>query len=138
MNNSVLVRKVIFPACIFILAGVTFYSCTYNKAELKVDCVLPATASFNNDVMPIINAQCNGVGCHNGATNAGHLNLEPSVAYSQLTHAGSGYIDTLNPTASILYGSLISASNVMPPAGKLDDCKIKLVLDWIQQKAKNN
>ena len=138
MNNNVQIRKVIFPACIFILFGVTFFSCTYEKAELKVDCVLPVAVSFNNDVMPIINAQCNGLGCHNGATNAGHLNLESSVAYSQLMHAGSGYIDTLNPTASILYGSLISASNVMPPAGKLDDCKIKLVLDWIQQKAKNN
>ena len=137
MSNRIHNKKTVVAICI-ILIVITIFSCTYQKGEIYVACVLPTTVSFKNDVMPIFNAQCNGSGCHNGATDAGHLNLESSVAYSQLLNVGSGEVDTLNPQASILYTSLISASNVMPPAGKLDDCKIKLILQWIQQKAKNN
>jgi len=106
--------------------------------ELKQDCTLPNTVSFSQDVLPILNTQCSVPGCHTGAANAGSLNLDASVAYTKLSNYGSGYIDTLNPEFSVLYSKLISSSDVMPPTGKLDNCKIQLILKWIQQKAKNN
>lgn len=122
-----------------ILIGITaFYSCTYEKGEVKVECSLPTTVSFNQDILPIFNANCSTPGCHTSAANAGSLNLESSIAYSQLLASGSGYVDTITPNFSVLYSKLISSSNPMPPTGKLDDCKIKLVLKWIEQKAKNN
>ena len=117
---------------------ITAFSCTNEKAQLKVACVLPATVSFSKNIMPIFNANCNLSGCHTGATHAGNLNLEPSVAYSQLLQSRTGYVDTLNPQSCILYSKLISESDAMPPGGRLDDCTINLILEWIQQKAKNN
>jgi hypothetical protein len=113
-------------------------SCTYKKAELKVECVLPETVSFNHDIQPIFNAHCNTAGCHSGGTPQGGLNLEATVAYAQLVNNGSGYIDTLNPTYSVLHASMNSTSSPMPPTGKLDKCTTDMVLKWIQQKAKNN
>ena len=77
-------------------------------------------------------------GCHSGSNPKGNLNLENSESYEQLWRKKSGYIDTLNPSLSVLYASMNSSSNPMPPAGKLDNCTVELILRWIQQKAKNN
>ncbi len=119
--------------------GIIFiYSCKRDKDEMKADCVLPATVSFNNDIIPIFNSNCSFSGCHSSASHSGGLTLEATVAYSQLLNSGSGYVDTLNPELSLLYSRLISASNPMPPNAKLNDCSKQLILKWIQQKAKNN
>jgi hypothetical protein len=114
------------------------YSCTYEKAELKVDCIIPETVSFSNDIIPVFNKHCNTAGCHSGSSPTGGLNLEPSVAYVELMTPGSGYIDTINPNYSVLHASMNSSSDPMPPAGKLDKCTIDKIYKWIQQKAKNN
>jgi hypothetical protein len=137
MNKLLRIRVLVMPVIVMIM-GVTIYSCTYEKAELKVDCVLPDSSSFSKNIQPIFNTYCNGAGCHNSASHSGSLNLEPSVAYSQLFAHGTGYIDTLNPEFSLLYSKLTSASGVMPPSGRLDVCKTNLVLKWIKQKARNN
>ena len=113
-------------------------ACTYEKIEPVKDCGLPETVSFSADVLPILNANCSTVGCHSGNFPEGGFDLADSVAYKELTHPGSGYVDTLNPSFSILYAQMKSTSNPMPPTGKLDDCKLELILKWIQQKAKNN
>jgi hypothetical protein len=133
------IRLNYFKTVVLIIISTTvFFSCTYEKAELKQDCTLPVTVSFNQNVLPIFNTQCSVPGCHTGAAHAGNLNLDASVAYNQLSNYSTGYIDTLNPEYSVLYSKLISSSDVMPPSGKLDNCKIQLILKWIQQKAKNN
>ena len=59
-------------------------------------------------------------------------------AYQQLSKKGSGYIDTLQPTFSILYGVLTSTNNPMPPAGTLAPCDIELIRKWMEQKGRNN
>ncbi len=59
-----------FIICLICLLS---YSCTYDKAELKVDCVLPATVSFSHDIQPIFNAHCNTAGCHSGSSPQGGL-----------------------------------------------------------------
>ena len=131
-------KKIVVRLCLILVIWTTVFSCTYEKAELKSDCVLPATVSFSQNIQPIFNVSCTIAGCHTGATRAGNLNLEASVAYSQLLASGTGYIDTLNPQNSLLYSKLTTDSDFMPQSGKLDNCKIKLVMEWIQQKAKNN
>ena len=137
MNNIFKLRVIVMPVIVVIM-GVTFYSCTNEKAPLKVDCVLPDSASFSKNIQPIFNTYCNGTGCHNSTSHSGSLNLESSVAYSQLLAHGTGYINTSNPEFSLLYSKLTSASGVMPPSGRLDVCKTNLVLEWIKQMAKNN
>ncbi|MCX6182964.1 MAG: hypothetical protein NT150_13665 [Bacteroidetes bacterium] len=113
-------------------------ACTYEKIEPVKDCGLPETVSFSKDVLPLLNANCSYAGCHSGVSPAGGLDLADSVAYKELLKPGSGYVDTLNPSFSILYAQMKSTSNPMPPSGKLDDCKLQLILKWLEQKAKNN
>ena len=60
------------------------------------------------------------------------------VSFENISDSKSGYIDTVNPTASLLYTSMTSVTNPMPPNGKLSKCTTDLILKWIEQKAKNN
>lgn len=114
------------------------FSCTYEKVEPATACSSPAVVSFSKHIQPVFDTHCNMAGCHSGTNPKGNLNLEKSVSYSQLWRTKSGYIDTLNPKISVLYGSMNSTSSPMPPSGKLDKCTINLILRWIEQKAKNN
>jgi hypothetical protein len=113
-------------------------SCSYEKVEPQGSCEIPDNVSFSNDIQPVFDEHCNTAGCHSGGNPKGNLNLEASKSYAQLWNKKSGYIDTLNPQFSVLYASMNSSSNPMPPNGKLDKCELDLVLKWIQQKAKNN
>jgi hypothetical protein len=115
-----------------------FSACNNETAKPLTTCTLPATVSFNQHIVPILNQHCNTSGCHAGSRPSGNLNLEASVAYTALMKKGSGYIDTLTPNYSLLYAQMNSSSNPMPPKGKLDKCTLDTVLKWIQQKAKNN
>jgi hypothetical protein len=122
---------------------IVFASCINDKGEtIKpiASCIgdTLTTVSFSKHVQPIFDAHCNEAGCHSGASPAGKLNLEASVAYAQLLQKSKGYVDTLNPNYSVLYADMNSTSNPMPPSGRLDACKINLVYKWVQQKAKNN
>lgn len=124
------------------LVTVLSYACTYNKPEIKpaVNCgsIMPQIVSFNRDIKPILSSNCAISGCHSGSTPEGNLNLEPSLAYNQLKKSGSGYIDTSDPKGSVLYSSMVSVSDPMPPLGNLDPCSIELILKWMQQGALDN
>ena len=106
------------------------------KKEDKQDCSVPEIVSFSQDIQPIFNQNC--ISCHSGTSPDGNLNLESTVSYDNLLDPQMGYVDTTNPSSSLLYSSMNSTSNPMPPNGKLANCKIEMVLKWIQQKAKNN
>lgn len=126
------------PKLITCLMSVIIISCKRDVGKKKVECVIPTTVSFNQNIVPILNNYCATAGCHSGSNPSANLNLESSVAYAQLSKSGSGYIDTINPNFSLLYSQMISVNQPMPPTGKLDDCKLNTVLSWLQQKAKNN
>ena len=111
----------------------TSFSCKKKKASTTTDCEVVDTVSFQKNIVPIFEAHC--VSCHSGSNASGNLNLEANVAYQNLSDPKSGYLDTINPTYSLLYASMISTSNPMPPNGKLDKCTTDLILKWIQQKA---
>lgn len=123
---------------IFILTCAFLYSCKHDTGRIKPICTTPETISFSNNIIPLFTQNCSTSGCHTGSNAAAHLNLDAAVAYTSLIKSGSGYIDTLSPNASLLYAQMVSASNPMPKAGRLDDCKTNMILKWIQQKAKNN
>ncbi len=96
-----------------------------------------AEVSFSKDIIPVFSKNCTQSGCHDAGA-AGHLDLDSAQAYASLMTPGSGNIDTVIPQASVLYNELISRADPMPPNYNLDSCTIKLVLKWIEQKAKNN
>lgn len=126
-----------------LFVGIVLSSCVWDKAEPMTAkdinvCDTIVTVSFSKNILPIFNAHCIDAGCHSGSSPASNLNLEASVAYTQLMRHGSGFIDTTNANYSLLYAQMNSVSTPMPPTGKLDDCTLNLVLKWIQQKAKNN
>ena len=117
-------------------------TCTHRQLDiLKVEnqCVnADSIISFNKHLLPIFSTNCALPNCHSGSNPSGNLNLESAQAYSKLNKKGKGYLDTINPTSSVLLSSLNSASNPMPPNGKLDMCTITLVKNWMKQGAKNN
>jgi hypothetical protein len=116
-------------------------SCTYNNLEEmnpEKICTNDSikVVSFNQHILPVLVTECAISGCHNSASHKGGLVLEASVAYNELVQGE--YVDTINPKYSVLYSSLVSVSDPMPPTGKLDQCDINLIERWMQQKAKNN
>ena len=115
-----------------------FLTASCKKATVEEVCTPPQTVSYKRDIQPIFNTNCANSGCHSGKKPAGSLNLEASVAFANLSDSKSGYIDTVNPTASLLYTSMTSVTNPMPPNGRLSKCSTDLILKWIEQKAKNN
>ncbi|MBK6392763.1 MAG: hypothetical protein KA109_05505 [Saprospiraceae bacterium] len=124
---------------IITLIGIVFYgsSCLY-KSEDPVCNNTPVEVGFQRDILPIFAQHCTAIECHSGSSPAGNLKLEPSVAYAQLSRVGKGYLDTINAKSSVLYASMNSRSDPMPPDGRLDVCTVELVLEWITQKAKDN
>lgn len=121
---------------VVLITLILLFSCT--KAKVEDVCTTPEMVSFQKDIQPIFNTNCATSGCHAGTKPTGTLNLEASVAYANLTDSKSGYLDTVQPKASLLYTSMTSITNPMPPNGKLSKCTTDLILQWIEQKAKNN
>ncbi len=127
--------------CLLFTGGI-ISGCVNNRMQAVVPsplpCALPDTISFQRNILPIFQTNCALSGCHSGNFPTGNLNLEASKAYSQLLKKGSGYVDTLHPENSVLYSSLVSISDPMPPTGSLDPCKIEEITTWMRQKARNN
>ncbi len=114
-------------------------SCTRDKGlEINPSCTIPEKISYSKDVQPLLTTNCLGGGCHQGTNPAGNLDLSSANSYKELSESGSGYIDTINPKFSVLNAQLNSASNPMPPTGKLTDCNLQLIYQWMEQGAKNN
>lgn len=125
---------------ILLLAIVLLNSCQYDtQKEEPCKLALQDSISFKGDLLPIFQKNCaTGFECHAGQSPAGGLNLEPTQAYSNLTRPKSGYVDTINPSRSLLYAALISVTQPMPPYGKLDDCSMEQILKWMDENAKDN
>lgn len=128
----------VIPYLFFLVCGITFYSCKYDVADALPCSNNPHVVSFTSDVLPLLRTECSTAGCHSGSNPEGNLNLEDAVAYDELWKPGRGYINTSKPEFSLLYTQMISASQPMPPTGKLHDCKIHLILKWIEQGALRN
>ncbi len=119
---------------LFVLSIIAVHTgCYYdNPSEIIID-----EASFNKDVIPIFEASCLGVGCHEDGGPP--PNLLPENAYAQLQGnnvQGIPYLNVQNPDESILMDELDSGS--MPTSGKLPQAEIETVRKWMQDGALNN
>lgn len=92
----------------------------------------PQQVSFSGDLVPIFTASCALSGCHDGTAH--NPVLTAARAYSAIVNGG--YINTVVPANSILYGEVKSGS--MPPSGALRASDIQKILDWIRNGAPNN
>jgi hypothetical protein len=104
-------------------------SCTYHKETgispertCQTTVLIPDSISFQKNILPVFNKNCSNPGCHSGKFPKGKLNLEQAQAYAQLSKKGSGFIDTVQPSFSLLYSALVSTNTPMPPSGPLEPC----------------
>jgi hypothetical protein len=120
----------------------TLGSCAYNKSEgikpLPPNCPPADSVSFSKNILPILNNNCSTSGCHTGVNAEANFNLDASVAFTTLTNPRKGYINTENPKLSVLYSSLVSVSQPMPPNGRLSDCELDQIVSWMKNGAKND
>ena len=133
MGNNTLIR---YLSGALLCCGMMF-SCEYAYFEPEIIPPNDTTViiSFSNEIIPVFSSYCTV--CHPGLHS---LDLTQNNAYNQLWTDGPNapYIDTTDAEASILYVRMNSNTNPMPTAGKLSSDKIILVLNWIEQGAKNN
>jgi hypothetical protein len=93
----------------------------------------PQAVSFSGDLVPLFTANCATSGCHD-AIPAHKPSLTAANAYNAII--GGGFINTVVPTSSIIYGEVKSGS--MPPTGALKSTDVQKILDWIRLGAPNN
>lgn len=93
----------------------------------------PQAVSFSGDLVPLFVANCSAAGCHD-AVPAHKPSLTAANAYTAIT--GGGFINTVVPLDSKLYGAIKSGS--MPPSGALKPSDVQKILDWIRNGAPNN
>ena len=93
----------------------------------------PQAVSFSGDLLPLFVSNCATSGCHDAVP--GHRpSLTAENAFNALT--SGGYVNTVVPTNSIIYGEVKSGN--MPPSGALRPADIQKLLDWIRNGAPNN
>ena len=100
----------------------------------KHDVIVPDSPviSFQNEVQPILVANCTESGCH--ASSGGEF---PLVSYQDAL----SNVTPENGRDSKLYKSITGkGESIMPPAPRpmLSDAAIRLIYIWIEQGAKNN
>jgi hypothetical protein len=127
----------IFGGMMFVFLSLLWNACT--KDYVYHEPLLPPSSqdsivkklSFAERIIPIFQDHC--VECH---TPGFVLDLTAANAYNDLW--AKSEIDTLTPTNSNLYLRMSSITNPMPPDGNLPTDTIQVVLQWIQEGAKNN
>lgn len=104
-------------------------ACTYDTITPK-EVEVPENVSFNVDVIPIFNDNCNNSGCH--STGGIPPDLTPDNAYISLTFFG--YVDVDFPEESELYKK-ITIGSMEEYANDQDRA---IILKWIEQGALDN
>ena len=127
-------RKLIAIMAVVMLTGITTaISCKKQSTDTVV-----ANVSFSKDIIPILTANCAiNSGCHAGTTNTGdNYDFDSSAAYN--TIISKQLVHTADPSSSLIYVQV--SSGIMPkaPYPALSSSQISLILNWIQQGAKNN
>ena len=108
-------------------AGVGTASCTYYTNDY--DPCNPSEVSFNEEIIPIFEENCNSAGCHNGTIPP---NLTRDVAYVSLI--GGGYVIPGDSESSTLY-QVINGGSMTAYA---DDCDRAYIKQWIDEGAEDN
>lgn len=116
-----------------------FSSCYYDSREELFGTVACDTTavSYTNDILPIIEGQC--LVCHSTAAAplvGGDNDLE---GFDNLM----GYVVAGDPENSLFYASVAWLEGTVPMprpegSGKLSDCELALIRNWIIQGSTNN
>ncbi len=121
-------RKII-SISVILLGLFLLNACEYEKITPDATPVNP-NVSFSKDIQPIFTNSCLGSACHSGSVAP---NLTEGKSYSALQEGN--YIDLNVPNQSKIY-------TVMAPGGSMSNhttpTDASLVLQWIEQGAKNN
>lgn len=114
------------------LTGLLFWfisACTYDTI-LPKEQEVPDVVSFQNDIQPIFDINCNTAGCHNMGGIAPILTS--GNAWFNLVFFD--YVDTLNAFGSLLYKKIDGGSMT----AFASDQDRAIILSWIEQGAKDN
>jgi len=116
---------------IVVLAGFGITGCYKNVISPESDPDGPPQfVSFNVDLAPMFETKCALSGCH--VSGGHHPYMTKDVSYNQIVNGG--YVNVVNPKASILYIKLYGEMSEYMPS-KTDKQK---VYDWIRNGAPNN
>jgi len=120
-------KKILFAALIFIGAAILNQSCTYDFEDDLYPICDTTAVSYNDDVLPIIDANC--LGCHNSDDQEAGVVLEPHAELQAF--ALDGFIECVIEHAP--------GCTPMPVNGdKLEDCEITKIKIWIDEGALEN
>jgi hypothetical protein len=118
-------------ALLLCLLGFLTIACTNdNKEDLlgeePTDCFQPGL-SYQDDIKPILSANCGTSGCHSGPNAFGGLDLNTFSASAQIADNGN------------LVGRIKGTSGaIMPPGSPLGACEIEKIQAWVDDGAPNN
>jgi hypothetical protein len=109
--------------------AIFFSACYYNSEEeiLGTTTCTTTNLSFKNDILPILNSNCNG--CHSKDLNLGNVILDSHAEVNKYTANG------------VLVAVMAHQSGYSPMpknSAKLDDCTINKIDGWVKEGAKNN
>jgi len=129
MEKFNLLRHFVSSVLVMVFGLFFMAACTYDTNEFE-EVVIPESVSFDADVIPIFEANCNSSGCHSGAIPP---DLQRDVAYNNLIFGG--YVtDTTSADNNSLYQK-IDGGSMAPYASDQDRALIKL---WIEDGAQDN
>ncbi|MDZ4714538.1 MAG: hypothetical protein SH819_03625 [Cytophagales bacterium] len=126
-------KKAVFVIAVFLVGSSGLVGCFYDRELDQDPGGIPANVSFSNDVVPVLNKNCAGSGCHD-AIPTYKPSLVADQAYSAL-NAG-GYISQTVPSTGKLYQSI--AEGNMPPGQPMSTKDVNLIIGWLEGGAKNN
>ncbi|HMU71327.1 MAG TPA: cytochrome c [Ferruginibacter sp.] len=113
------------------LAVLALNACYYDKESVlypnQAACSTPATVSYGQHVLPILQQYC--YGCHSGNAPGGNIAMGTWSADNAIAINGK------------LYGTIAWAGGFSPmPQGgsKLSACNIELIKKWVDNGAPNN
>ncbi|MDW3649420.1 MAG: hypothetical protein R8P61_20290 [Bacteroidia bacterium] len=124
--------KTCFRALIIcaLLGSQLFTACAYRSGEDNIvpgGCNTPATVSYLNDVLPVLQSSC--LGCHDAAGNAGGIVFDTYNGLKTIVDNGS-FQGAINHDAGW---------EPMPRnASKLPDCTLESIQAWIDDGAPEN
>jgi hypothetical protein len=111
--------------------SIIFSSCYYdvneelNPTKKNTTCDT-LNAKFANDILPILNTNCNSSGCHNNASAGGGYVLDN---YNDVKSALDN--DSARVVSSITHDNSTNVEYMPKGGGKLSDCEIKKIIIWI-------
>lgn len=126
-------KLILLTSSVLFLASV-LNSCFYDEIVPEPQRVIQGGVSFSDNIIPILNSDCNYSGCHN--SGGVPPDLSPSAAYNVLV--SGNYVNTDSPEDSELYQWMLGNRGLVMPVSGTNSFYNSMILQWITEGAKNN